>query len=220
VTDALVAMPVERAPLAAPADGEDPLAPPPEPLHAVREPRNTPTRLPALAGGRERSSPPRKCPQEALARDTPAGAHPLAPGPPRTRGPRRRVVACAPCRQVCPQVVGRLARGRAGAHPLTPLPRPPLECRRPLAKRPPRPRALGRRGVGPRAGEPRALLRASRVRAVAGGPRHLEPREDELGPWPLRCERAAAACRQLRARARVRRRCAGLERRTAATVAC
>ena len=199
--EALVSMPVEREPLEERADVKNPIAPPLEPLDAVVESLNTPARLPPLEVVRALIQPPIDRPQNALELGQPALTHPLAPRPDRALGPRLRVVAFEPFRQVFPQVVGCLDLRRGGEDPLEQLPLRRFEIPRPLAKRPHRPLKPGVLGFGPGAREPLEFLLAPRVGAVAGGPRHGEPIDGDLGPRHLRFERPHEAFIHLRARA-------------------
>jgi hypothetical protein len=152
--EALVAMPVARAPLEERADVEDAVAPPREHGHAVVAPLHTPTGLPTLAVVGAPIHPPIAHPQQARELSPAAGKPPRAPGPHRTRGPGMRRLARAQIRQVFPPVVSRLARGRVGEDPREPLPRRRRAIRRPLAKWPQRSVALGVLGW-PTPSEPR-----------------------------------------------------------------
>jgi hypothetical protein len=144
--EALVAMPVARAPLEERADVEDAVAPPREHGHAVVAPLHIPTGLPTLAVVGAPIHPPIAHPQQARELSPAAGMPPRAPGPHRTRGPGLRRLARAQVRQVFPPVVSRLARGRVGEDPREPLPRRRRAIRRTLAKwlqRPVAPGVLG-----------------------------------------------------------------------------
>ena len=154
MTEALVAMPVERESLEEPVDVEDPRAPPREHFHAGVEPLNKPTRLPTLAVVRELIHPPLDRPAKAVELRKSAGTHALDPGLHRTLSPRLRVVALEECCQVFSQVVGRVDLRRVGKHPLEQRPCVRLELPRPLTKRPQRPLERGVLGLGPRSLEP------------------------------------------------------------------
>ena len=66
MTEAWVSRHVECAPLAETSDGEDPVAPPLEPLHAGVAALHHPAGLPTLAVVRARLPPPLARPQNAL----------------------------------------------------------------------------------------------------------------------------------------------------------
>src|SRR5919204_613145 len=136
MTEEVVALQVEREPLAEPSHVKDPVTPPFEPLHAVVDAVHKPARLPPLEVVGALIYPPLAPPQNALELSQPAGPHPLTPGPHRTRGPRLCIVTREQLGQVFPPVVGRLHRGRGGEHPLPQLPLRRLELRRSFAKRP------------------------------------------------------------------------------------
>ncbi len=108
MTEALVAMQVEREPLEEPSHVKDPVTSPFEHLHAVVEALHKPAGLPTLEIVRDLIDPPLERPQKALELGQPAGTRPLTPGPNRTLGPRLRIVALEQLGQVFPQVVGRL----------------------------------------------------------------------------------------------------------------
>src|SRR5215831_6680029 len=190
MTEELVAMPVKREPVEAPAAVETPIAPPLEPLHAVGEPRHTPARLPTLEVVRELLQPPLHRPHNPRERGQAAWTPARAPGSERALGPRLRVVVVAQVRQGGPHGVGGLALRRRGDDPRAQGPLRRRELRRSLAKRPHGPLPLGLRGLGPRALEPLACRRAPGGGAVAVSPRPRPPRADELGPWDLRGARA------------------------------
>src|SRR5262247_4124380 len=190
MTEELVAMPVKREPVEAPAAVETPIAPPLEPLHAVGEPRHTPARLPTLDVVRELLQPPLHRPHNPRERGQAAWTPARAPGSERALGPRLRVVVVAQVRQGGPHGVGGLALRRRGDDPRAQGPLRRRELRRSLAKRPHGPLPLGLRGLGPRALEPLACRRAPGGGAVAVSPRPRPPRAAELGPWDLRGARA------------------------------
>jgi hypothetical protein len=136
MAEEVVAMPVEREPLEAPAHVEASIAAPREHLHAVVKARDNAAGLPAPEGVRDLLQPPIERPQSALELDQSPLAHPLTPRPDRACGPRLRVVPGEQVCQVFPQVIGR-------AHPAAP---------RRSRRRRARPRGRGcRRGVPPRA---------------------------------------------------------------------
>src|SRR5499426_1901870 len=182
MTEELGALQVECEPLEESADVEEPVAAPCKHLYAVVEALDNAAGLPTPEVIRDRIQPPLDRSQKALELDQPTLAHPLAPHPDRALGPRLRVVTVEQGGQVFPQVVGGLDLRRVGEEALEQVPLLRFELPRPLAKGPHRPCDLGIRGLGQGSLEPLEFLFTDRVGAVAVGPRHGEPIDDDLGP--------------------------------------
>ena len=183
MTEALVAMQVEREPLEEPSDVEDPIAAPLEHLHAVVEALHKPAGLPTLEVVRDLIHPPLNRPQKALELGQPALHAPAC-----TR-PGSRTWPPPSCSRARTGPSGLPAGGRpprsSASQVKTPLEQLPLlrfELPRPFAKRPHRPCDLGILGLGQGALEPLEFLLAHRIGTVTVGPRHVEPIDDDLGP--------------------------------------